>query len=365
MLILIFGIGTFLFKEELGYMVLKKIGFGIFLLVTFKVVFGQQDPQFNHYLFNSLFYNPGYTAMEGVARATLIHRSQWLGYSPTNEADKGGEPHTQTLGITYPLKINGSSIYNSGVGLSIVNDQLGPQRNFGMTGSFAYNIKLSTGGTLGAGLGVGFWSQRIDWSLFRPAEDGDALIDAGGNSTKSQFKPDVSLGLWYKTKKYEGGVSLRHLLPGSFDYGVDGNIDSKLVPHMYISGRYNIYTGTDLMISPNAQIYTDFSEVTWNLGALVSYRDMKYWGGLNLRQATSKTDGDDGFSIGQYDLIILLGVSLLKEKELRVGYSLGIVTSGGSAKAATSHELMLSYVLPVGKDDKKPPLRTPRYRHVN
>ena len=92
---------------------------------------------------------------------------------------------------------------------------------------------------------------------------------------------------------------------------------------------------------------------------------MKYWAGVNLRQATSKTDGDNGFSIGQYDMILLLGISLLKEKELRVGYSLGVVTSGVDAKSPTSHELMVSYVLPVGKDDKKPPLRTPRYRHVN
>ena len=336
----------------------------LMLFVNF-IVSAQQDPHFSHFMFNQLYYNPGYTAIEGVSRATLIHRSQWLGYESTNPQDGGGAPSTQSLNANYPFKLMGSSEYNSGASLSVFNDRLGALHNVAVKGSFAYNVDFMTG-VLGAGVGIGFWNQRIDASVLRPVDDNDVIIDGLGSGNASQMKPDISLGLWYKTKKYEIGASVRHLVPSGFNYGINSDsISNRLKQHLYLNGLYNFYTGTDLIVSPQMMIYTDFSELSVNYGALVSYRDMKYWGGLTLRQSTSRRAGDSKGSISNNDLIFLVGMSLLKEKELRVGYSLDIVTGGAKAKSATSHELMLSYVLPVGGDDKKPPLRTPRYRHVN
>lgn len=329
------------------------------------LAFGQQDPHFSHFMFNSMYYNPGYTSIEGVSRATLVHRSQWLGYQSSNAADGGGAPTTQSLNVTYPIKLMSSSVYNSGAGLSLVNDQLGPVRNFELKGSFAYNVRLSTGGVLGAGAAVGFWSQSIDGSLLRPADEDDVVVDGLAGKQNSQLKPDISLGLWYKTKKYEGGLSVRHAVPSKFTYGFDESaVSSRLVQHMYITGKYNIYTGTDILVSPTAMVYTDFSELSINYGALASYKDMKYWAGVTLRQSTAKKAGDSKNTLSNNDVVLLLGASFLKEKELRVGYSLDIVTGGAQAKSGTSHELMVSYVLPVGKDVRKAPKQTPRYRHI-
>ncbi len=347
-------------------MKLKNSLFIVFLSLLSSVSLAQQDPHFSHFMFNSVYYNPGYTAIEGVSRATLIHRSQWLGYKSSNEADGRGAPTTQGLTVTYPIKMFGSTVFNSGAGLSIVNDKLGPLRNFELKGSFAYNVKLSTGGILGGGLGVGFWRQSIDGSLLRAADDDDVVVDGLVGQKNAQLKPDLSLGVWYKTKKYEGGVSVRHAIPSRYSYGIDkDSISSKLMQHLYITGRYNIYTGSDLLISPTAMIYTDFSGLSINYGVLTSYRDMKYWAGLTLRQSTAKKAGDSKNTVSNNDVVILIGASFLKQKELRVGYSLDIVTSGVKAKRGTSHEILLSYVLPIGKDDEKPPLRSPRYRHEN
>ena len=130
----------------------------------------------------------------------------------------------------------------------------------------------------------------------------------------SQLKPDISLGLWYKTKKYEGGLSVRHAVPGKFTYGLDeAAVSSKLVQHMYITGKYNIYTGTDILVSPTAMVYTDFSELSINYGALASYKDMKYWGGVTLRQSTAKKAGDSKNTLSNNDVVLLLGASFLKE----------------------------------------------------
>ena len=85
-------------------------------------MFAQQDPQFTQYMFNTLYYNPGFAGVDGVTKLTAIHRSQWTGYRPT--VGGGGAPITQLVSMTAPLfKIN------SGFGAYILNDKLGPQNN--------------------------------------------------------------------------------------------------------------------------------------------------------------------------------------------------------------------------------------------
>jgi hypothetical protein len=73
------------------------------------------------------------------------------------------------------------------------------------------------------------------------------------------------------------------------------------------------------------------------------------WGGLSFRQSDA--------------VILLLGYSLLKDKSLRLGYALDYTVKDQRAKSATSHELMLSYELPVNPGSGKKVVRTPRYRH--
>ena len=68
-------------------------------------LFAQQDPQFSQYMFNTLYYNPGFAGVDGVTKLTAMHRSQWTGYQPT--VGGGGAPITQIVSMTAPLfKIN-------------------------------------------------------------------------------------------------------------------------------------------------------------------------------------------------------------------------------------------------------------------
>jgi hypothetical protein len=73
------------------------------------------------------------------------------------------------------------------------------------------------------------------------------------------------------------------------------------------------------------------------------------WGGLSFRTSEAA--------------VLLLGYSFLKDKSLKLGYALDYVIKDQNAKAATSHELMISYELPVNPGSGKKVIRTPRYRH--
>src|SRR6185437_14128125 len=111
-------------------------------------VFAQQDAQWSQYMFNGLYYNPGYAGVEGVTRFTGIVRKQWLGYSPT--AGYGGtSPQTVILSGSTPLPSEGK--YKHGAGIYLLNDQLGPVTANQVELSYAPHFKLGQG-TLGVGL---------------------------------------------------------------------------------------------------------------------------------------------------------------------------------------------------------------------
>ena len=76
--------------------------------------------------------------------------------------------------------------------------------------------------------------------------------------------------------------------------------------------------------------------------------DEKMWGGLSYRQ--------------QESLIAMIGYSFFREKSLKLGYAFDYTVVAPEAKATSSHEIMVSYSLPVSSGGEKKIIRTPRFR---
>ena len=91
--------------------------------------FGQQDPMFTKYMFNSLVFNPAYAGSWDHMTIGLIHRSQWV--------EIEGSPTTQSLTLHTPLRNE-----RIGVGVSLVNDKIGPTNSTGLNLAYAYKIPL-------------------------------------------------------------------------------------------------------------------------------------------------------------------------------------------------------------------------------
>lgn len=345
---------------------------GLFLVLTSIRVYAQQDPQFSHYMFNKLYYNPAYAGMDPYTSASLLHRSQWLSYQ-TNNGDPGGAPTTQNLILNHGLKFGGQD-NRAGIGLSLVNDELGPLSNLSLKLSYSHHLDLGSG-KLGMGLKAGFWSQTLRSGLLRPSETNDPIIDQLGGGNVSQLKPDFALGFWYKDRldKYYLGLSMNHLVRSDFDFGVNpDSINTKLVQHIYLTGGYNLVINNNISLLPNFMLQTDLGESTWKLGMLATY-DTKvkneYWLGFSFRQSfTDRAFGEKGKSYSLDDFVLIAGLGLLKDQNgkwntLKISYAFDLVSSGVKAKNPTSHEIMLTYILPSGLTSGKPPLKTPRYEH--
>jgi type IX secretion system PorP/SprF family membrane protein len=307
-----------------------------FLLATVRVMYAQQDPQFSQFMYNTLYYNPGFAGVEGVTKLTAIHRSQWLNYQPT--VGNGGAPTTEIISMTTPI-----NNLNSGFGAYILNDKLGAQTNQEAQATYAYHLALKDS-KLSVGIRAGIYSQTLDFGLYRAINPDDPLLKAAGK--ESQIRPDVSMGVFYRKEKYYAGISLNHLVKSTFDFGVSQR--SPLKDHVYLTGGYYYDVSFDLKFQFVGLVQSDLTTTSVNVGAIGYFKD-KVWAGLSFRQSESAT--------------LLLGYSLVKDKSVKLGYALDYVIQNQQAKQATSHELVLTYELPVNPAGGKKIVRTPRYRH--
>ena len=309
----------------------RKTFLVIVLLAVLKPAFSQQDPQFSQYMFNDLFNNPAYSGVMGVTNLSLIYRSQWLGYNGT--FDDGGAPNTFLASFNTPI-----FRIRSGAGFYFINDVIGPQNNIQFMGSYAYHLGVGNG-KLSLGVRAGIYGQSIDFSKYRPVNWDDPLLL---NGKESQYRPDLGVGIYYKAEKYFAGASLNHILKTQFDFNSD-SLKNALANNLVINGGYVYELNYDIILTPSLLVKTDFVSYSFD-----TYRE-KFWGGLSYRQSEA--------------VVALLGVNLLKDKSLRLGYSLDYVIQAQRAKQATSHEILLSYNMPAVTGGGKKVIRTPRFRH--
>jgi len=113
------------------------------VLLTWTSTFGQQDPVYSQYMFNTMAINPGYAGSNNIICATAVSRQQWIGFE--------GAPSTTIFHVDAAVQPFGIS---SGVGLALMNDQAGFDKNMGITGTYAYQKELGFG-KLGIGLSFG------------------------------------------------------------------------------------------------------------------------------------------------------------------------------------------------------------------
>ncbi len=341
---------------------MKKIFFSVILLSSL-AVFGQQEAHFTQYAFNQLYVNPAFAGVSNPVhgRGTefrMIHRTQWLGYSPSL-IDQGGSPTTQIFSTdAYLQSIEG------GVGLTILTDKIALQRFTAAQLSLSKHITIKPRHILSIGLQGSVSSNRFD-AGWRPPDNGTLYTDdaiphprnAAGDilmdqSAFTQGFADAAAGIWYETPDYYAGIGMNRLLDKKFDFN-DPNGTGGFRKHMYISAGYRIDDVYNWVFMPTLLIKSSLSKgSSFDLGGVATYKN-DMWGGLNFRQ---------GDSFG-----ILLGKSFktnksAKIKQLRLGYALDLTIKGAAAKGLTSHEIMLTYALPRAIDNLPPAIHTPRFQ---
>ncbi|MFP2996299.1 type IX secretion system membrane protein PorP/SprF [Spongiivirga sp. MCCC 1A20706] len=167
------------------------------ILVYPTIIKAQQDAQYTQYMFNTISINPAYAGSRGVTSIVGLHRSQWVGLE--------GAPSTQTIGIHSPVGIR----EKVGIGLSVVNDEIGPTQETYFDATFSYTLNLSARAKLSFGLKAGGHLLDVRFSELNQYTNTDVLLQ---QDIDNKFSPNVGAGVYYHNGLTYIGFSAPNLL---------------------------------------------------------------------------------------------------------------------------------------------------------
>lgn len=170
------------------------------MILTFVSLFSleaQQDAQYTQYMYNTMIYNPAYAGSRGVFSIESLYRTQWVGLD--------GAPDTGTFSFNTPVG-QGERV---GLGLSIINDRIGPSQETYFDASFSYTLPISDVGKLAFGVKGGFSWLNVDFNKLNAFEPNDQFLQTNVDNT---FSPNVGLGIYYHTPNFYLGLSAPNMI---------------------------------------------------------------------------------------------------------------------------------------------------------
>lgn len=210
--------------------IMRKIIAIVFIFTSIWGLKAQQDAQYTQYMYNTLAVNPAYAGSRGVLSINGLHRSQWVGLD--------GAPTTQTLNFNTPI---GKRV---GIGLSIVNDEIGNGTNQDtyFDAAFSYTVLTSETGKLSFGLKAGGHALNIDFSRLQNYNNEANTI--GLSNIDKKFSPNFGAGVYYHTDQFYAGLSVPNFLKTEHFDSSSSSIAQE---------RMNIYliTGYVFNLNPN------------------------------------------------------------------------------------------------------------------
>ena len=201
--------------------------------------FGQQDPMFTKYMFNSLIFNPAYAGSKDYMYGGLLYRNQWLGVE--------GAPSTQTATLHTPLKNE-----RVGVGISLINDEIGPTQTIGANLAYAYRIPLDKEmkNKLSIGLQGGIENYQANWTELE-LENPDPVYMENVN----MMLPNFGVGVFFYNDNYYLGASIPHLIEYDLRGDAATEIYARQARHWYFTGGAAFpLNGDALIFKPSALI---------------------------------------------------------------------------------------------------------------
>ncbi|WP_209404934.1 type IX secretion system membrane protein PorP/SprF [Pseudozobellia sp. WGM2] len=212
----------------------KYILIGLLILAGLPAM-AQQDAQYTQYMYNTMSVNPAYAGSRGVMSLTGLHRSQWVGLE--------GAPRTQTFAVHSPAG------KNVGLGLSIVNDDIGPTKETYFDVLFSYTLRMSGDRKLSFGLNAAANLLDVDFAQLRqfvPQLTSAENID-------NKFSPNFGAGIYYHTGKFYLGASVPNFLETKhFDESSDSDDSSSFLARERIN--YYLITGYVFDLAPQWEL---------------------------------------------------------------------------------------------------------------
>ncbi len=283
------------------------------VLLVVSTARGQYDVSFSHYWDMEPYYNPASAGKQDKLSVVGAYALDFVGFE--------NNPRSMYIGADMPLFLLNS--YH-GLGLSMLNDQIGLFTHQRIAFQYAFRHKLF-GGFISAGVQLGLILEAFKGSEVDLEDSGDPAFsssDINGNGF------DLGFGLYYQRGPWYVGVSAQHLTAPTISIGETNEL--KIDRTYYLTGGYNIKLRNPfLTIHPTALLRSDGVAFRADITARLVYTNEKkmLYGGVSYSPTNSVT--------------VLIGGSF---HGVNLGYSYEMYTSAINPGNG-SHELFVEYQL--------------------
>jgi len=300
---------------------MNKLILIIIPLFTFHFSTAQQQPQFTHYMYNTIAVNPAYAGSRDALAINLTNRNQWVGIDDA--------PRTTSLSIHSPLKNN-----KMGLGLSVMKDQAGWENFTFVYADYSYTIQTGEERFISFGIKAGFSQYKIDEELFTYP---DVFEDPYFQDQINRWKFNTGAGVYYHSNKWYLGLSSPRLINN--DYNKNADYVALERNHYYAIGGYVFDLTKNTKLKPSFSTkYTAGTPLAVEVSAHVLLYE-KFWIGGSYRH-------EDAFG-ALFDMQVT--------EKLRVGYAYEYTLSDLQPYTSGSHEIILIYEFKFEKGRYKSP----------
>jgi type IX secretion system PorP/SprF family membrane protein len=272
----------------------------------------QQLPQYSNYMLNGFAMNPAIAGSNSYFEGISTNRYQWVGLTDA--------PRTYMLTAHGPLKCE-----NMGLGGYLYTDIVGPTRRIGVSGTYAYHLKLSDKVKMSFGLSAGIVQFAIDASKIALRDPADLVLT---NSLQSVIAPDFGAGTYVYSvdKKWYVGISIPQVLQSKINFvEVSTATISNMARHYYLVAGYKQKVNDVFTVEPSACVkYATPAPVQFDLGVRGIYKE-KIWLGAVYRHLDAAS--------------VLVGYNL--KENLTFAYSYDFTTSNIRNHSSGTHELLI------------------------
>jgi len=210
---------------------MKNINIILIALTLFALKgIAQQDSQYTQYMYNGSVFNPAYIGSVDDLTAVLLHRNQWVGLK--------GAPVTTSFSIYKPIRNNLS------LGVSVINDRIGPSDESTLSTDVGYTIKLNDNYNLSFGMKASAFLLNVDYNkldIYQQEQEFSQNIE-------NKFFPNIGAGLFMYNDNSYLGISIPNFLETKHykDYQISL---AKEKIHSYLTGGY-VFDLNSILLKP-------------------------------------------------------------------------------------------------------------------
>lgn len=191
----------------------------LFFLFSSCVLQAQQDTQFTQYMYNTTNINPAYAGSRGVMSVFGLYRTQWVGLD--------GAPETSSFSVNTPITNS-----NLGVGISVINDRIGPTNENTFSADLSYTIPVSAFSKLSFGIKGTANLFNLDLNKLSPEHQGDRQFQDLDN----KFSPNIGAGIYWHSDKAYVGLSVPNFIETNRLSDDDTAIFKEKINYYFIAG---------------------------------------------------------------------------------------------------------------------------------